>query len=306
MDVALTVDMAARRGAGHRRTVVLGGGGIFFIAWQVAFLNELARQGLVLRDATRFVGTSAGSIVAAIYTGGGIGRFARTMDVLSRAPGVVAALAPAGDLSPSQLRALDSFTTATDCEPETIREIGRAAMAAAAAPASAMRRTARLTIVRRGWPDRSLAITAVDTYTGERLVIDHRAGVPVATAAAASGTVPGLFSPQLIHDRFCMDGGVAGSGIHSDLVAGSQRTLILSLSEAFRALGPRPGGMTQAPGAYDRELDALRESGTEAFVVGPETADMTTLMEPRSVPDALAMGTRQARERGRELADFWR
>ena len=53
MDVALTVDMAARRGAGHRRTVVLGGGGIFFIAWQVAFLNELARQGLVLRDATR-------------------------------------------------------------------------------------------------------------------------------------------------------------------------------------------------------------------------------------------------------------
>ena len=66
MDVALTVDMAARRGAGHRRTVVLGGGGIFFIAWQVAFLNELARQGLVLRDATRFVGTSAGSIVAAL------------------------------------------------------------------------------------------------------------------------------------------------------------------------------------------------------------------------------------------------
>ena len=240
MNVALTVDMAARRGAGHRRTVVLGGGGIFFIAWQVAFLNELARQGLVLRDATRFVGTSAGSIVAAIYTGGGIGRFARTMDVLSRAPGVVAALAPPATcpqpVAGTGLVHDRHRLRAGDDPGDRPGGHGRGRR-----PASAMRRTARLTIVRRGWPDRSLAITAVDTYTGERLVIDHRAGVPVATAAAASGTVPGLFSPvdprPVLHGRRC---GRVGHPQRSG--GGSQRTFILSLSEAFRALGPRPGG----------------------------------------------------------------
>ena len=238
-----------RYGTGTRRGLVLGGGGIYFIAWQVAYLNTLARAGVYLADAERVVGTSAGSMIASVYTGGGLSRFARTVDLLSRAPGLTSRLAPAGRLSASQERALDLFRQADNAEPETIQAIGRAALAAAAAPAAAMRRTARMMIVRHRWPAPSLRITAVDSYTGERIVIDEQTRVPVATAAAASGSVPGLFAPQQVGDRFCMDGGVSGSGTHTDLVAGAHRVVVISLSEAFRSTGPRPGGMTQAPGS---------------------------------------------------------
>lgn len=305
MDLPLPIDFEARYGAGTRRGLVLGGGGIFFIAWQVSYLNTLARAGVDLTRAERVVGTSAGSMIAAIYTSGGLGRFARTVELLSHAPGLVSALAPAGNLKPSQNRALDLFRTADNAEPPTVQAIGRAALAAAAAPAANMRRTATLMIGRRRWPAASLRITTVDAYSGERLVIDHRAGVPIPVAAAASGTVPGLFAPQLIHDRYCMDGGVSGSGIHTDLVAGTKRAFVLSLSEAFRDLGPRPGGLTQRPGAYQAELEALATSGTEVLTVGPEHADLTTLMDPRTVPDAMAMGARQAQADTGRIRAFW-
>lgn len=303
--MALPIDFTARYGSGTRRGLVLGGGGIFFVAWQVSYLNTLARAGVNLAGADRVVGTSAGSIIAGIYTGRRIGRFARIVELLARAPGLVGAMAPAGNLTPSQSRALDLFRDADNAEPDTVRAIGRAALAADAAPAANMRRTAMLMIGRRRFPADSLRITTVDAYSGERLVIDHRADVPIPVAAAASGTVPGLFSPQLIHDHYCMDGGVSGSGIHTDLVAGTERAVVVSLSEAFRDLGPRPGGLTQRPGAYLAELQALADSGTEVLTVGPEHADLTTLMDPRTVPAAIAMGQRQAHADTERIRRFW-
>ncbi len=303
---ALPISFDARYGAGQKRALVLGGGGLYFIAWQVAYLTGLARAGIVLTDADRVVGTSAGSMIASVYTGGGIRRFARTVEWLSKTPGVTAKLAPAGSLAPSQERALALFRNADNADPATVQQIGRAAMAAASAPASSMRRTARMMILRRRWPAPSLQITAVDTYTAERIVIGSRAGVPVAAAAAASGSVPGLFAPQLIGDRFCMDGGVSGTGTHGDLVAGAAKVIVVSLSEAFRGSGQRPGGMTQAVGAYDRELDDLRAAGSDVLAVGPEAADINTLMDPRAVPDALGMGARQAAADVDRIRMFWR
>ena len=301
---SVPLSFESQYGAGLDRGLVLGGGGLFFIAWQVAYLDTLARAGVTLAGAQRVVGTSAGSLIAAVVTSGGIGRFARTVSLLSRAPALTARLAPAARLAPSQQRAWDLFRQATDAEPETVQAIGRAALAAAATPAASMRRTARLMIAHHKWPAPSLQVTAVDTYTGERIVIDHHAQVPVATATAASSSVPGLFAPQLVGDRFCMDGGVSGSGTHSDLVAGADRVVMISLSEAFPS--PRPGGMTQRPGGYQQELDNLQASGSKVLVVGPESADLTTLMDPREVPAALAMGRRQAQEDVDRVRDFWR
>lgn len=302
--LAVPLSFDRRYGAGLDRGLVLGGGGLFFIAWQVAYLDTLARAGVSLAGAQRVVGTSAGSLIAAVLTSGGIGRFSRIVTLLSRAPALTARLAPASQLSGSQQRAMDLFRQAADSEPETIRAIGRAALAAAATPAASMRRTARLMIASHRWPAESLRVTTVDAYTGERIVVDHRAKVPIATATAASSSVPGLFAPQLVGDRFCMDGGVSGSGTHSDLVAGADRVVMISLSEAFPS--PRPGGMTQRPGGYQQELDNVQASGSKVLVVGPESADLTTLMDPREVPAALAMGRRQAQADVDRVREFWR
>ena len=62
--LALPIDMAARYGAGADRVIAMGGGGLYFVAWQVGYLNALARTGVDLGLGERVVGTSAGSVVA--------------------------------------------------------------------------------------------------------------------------------------------------------------------------------------------------------------------------------------------------
>jgi len=52
----------------HRTGLVLGGGGITGIAWELGVLAGLAEAGVDLHDADLVVGTSAGSVVAAQLT----------------------------------------------------------------------------------------------------------------------------------------------------------------------------------------------------------------------------------------------
>lgn len=300
--LALPIDYQARYGDGHRRTAVLGGGGIFFVAWQLSYLRTLERKGIDLGSATRIVGTSAGSVVATLLAGARLAIATRELGLLAKVPSVLAAMAPADGLQPSQQRALDLFRDATDAQPGTVRAIGFAALAADALPAAKLRRTLAGTLALRGWPSAALVTTTVDTYTGERLAVTSAAGVSAAAAAAASSSVPGLFSPQPVGDRRCMDGGVSGSGTHCDLVAGAKRVVVLSLGANRKEAVPM---MTIQPDALQREVAALRDAGSDVLVRGPRTTDLDVLMDPAAVPAAMAEGQGQAEEDAAEFADFW-
>jgi NTE family protein len=300
--LAVPRDFDARYGAGLRRGLSLGGGGLFFVAWQVAYLQELAQRGIELGGAQKVVGTSAGSLVSSVLEAGNLGRLHKELSVLARVPKVIGALAPAGRLNPSQERARDLFGFAEDCEPGTIRAIGHAALAARAPGPSVMPRNVGLILASRRWPSPALNITCVDAYTGERCVVTQSARVPVTRAVAASSAVPGLFTPQPILDRRCMDGGVSGTGTHLDLLAGCERVVVLALTDGE---GFEQGMMTSAPGAIAAELAALRASGSEVFVRMPESMDPMKLMEPTAVPDAVAMGRRQAAADADTLRSFW-
>ncbi len=300
--LAVPISFDARYGAGKKRTLVLGGGGIYFVAWQVAYLNGLAKRGLRLDEAEIMVGTSAGSVVASILANGSLKRFNKQVDWISRVPALVGLLAPASNFHASQLRALDMFRDADNCRPETVRDIGYAALAAHTPTAAEMRRSTGFAIAARGWPSAALKISTVDCYTGERLIATSDSGISAIRAAAASSAVPGIFSPQPIHDRWCMDGGVSGSGTHCDVVAGAQRALIISLSASQSA--PEPT-MTIQPDNLKTELAALQAAGTTAYARGPHKVDMTQLMDPTAVPEALALGDEQAGQDAVELAAFW-
>ena len=295
-------DFTARRGAGHRRALVLGGGGIYFVAWQIAYLRELKRLGVDLESATLMVGTSAGSVVAALTAADKLDRAARQLQFLAKVPALVSAMAPAGTLNPSQQRALDVFSAARDDHPETIRAIGFAALAADAVPPAKIRRSISMLMPAKKWPSEALHITTVDTYTGERLVVRASSGVPVAHAAAASSSVPGIFSPQPILDRRCMDGGVSGSGINSDIAAGAQKVVILALGAGRTAPGP---AMTIAADSVIREREALEASGAQVVVKGPVDFDLAQLMSPLSAGVAMQQGTAKAQEDAAELAELW-
>ena len=128
--LALPRDFSARYGRGLGHTLSLGGGGLFFVAWQVTYLFEMAQRGIDLGGSEHVVGTSAGSVVASVLGAGNISRLHKEIGVLVKWPRVVAALAPASGLHPSQNRALEAFALAADAEPDTIRSIGHAALAA--------------------------------------------------------------------------------------------------------------------------------------------------------------------------------
>ncbi|MDQ6797795.1 MAG: patatin-like phospholipase family protein [Actinomycetota bacterium] len=299
--LARPIDFDARYGAGLRLGVSLGGGGVFFVAWQVAYLHEMAGRGIDLAGADRVVGTSAGALVAAVLEAGRIRRMHAQLTVVARLPKLLGALAPAGNLRPSQLRAAEMFREAPDADAGRIRAIGHAALAAQTSAPPVMARKLGLILASRRWPSGALHITCVDTYTGERCIITEDAGVAIAGAVAASSAVPGLFAPQPIGERRCMDGGVSGSGTHLDLLAGTQRVVVLALTDGR---GVTQSMMTSAAGSTENEFAALRSSGSQVFSRTPASVDPAALMDPAAVPGAIEMARRQAASDADELREF--
>lgn len=302
VQIALPRSMDARYGRGIERGLVLGGGGIWFVAWQTGYLRRLEELGLQLGLADRLVGTSAGSIVASILAGEKLAGFGRTVDLLTRAPGLLARMAASGPLEPSCERALDSFRDARDCQPQTLREIGFAALAARTPTAEVTARNFSVILRMRRWPSSRLHITCVDTFTGERIVVTRSAAVPLARAAAASSAVPGIFAPQPIQDRKCMDGGVAGTGVHLDLVAGARRALVISLVDGSE---PDLAWGTMTPESIRQEFADLQASGTEALRIVPRTQVPEDVMDPRLAVSAVQEGVAQADDDITLLRDFW-
>ena len=301
--IALPRSMDARYGRGIERGLVLGGGGIWFVAWQTGYLRRLEELGLHLGLADRLVGTSAGSIVASILAGEKLGGFARTVDLLTRAPGLLARMTAGGPLEPSCQRALDAFRESRDCEPGTLRAIGFAALAARTPTADATARNFGVILRMRRWPSSRLHITCVDTYTAERCVITRSAQVPLARATAASSAVPGIFAPQPIQDRKCMDGGVAGTGVHLDLVAGARKALVVSLVDGTE---PDLTWGTMTPATIRQEFDDLVATGTEAMRIVPRTEVPEDVMDPLLAVRAAQQGVAQADEDLADVSDFWR
>ncbi|MBL8777566.1 MAG: patatin-like phospholipase family protein [Acidimicrobiales bacterium] len=299
--LARPISFEARYGAGHERALVLGGGGLWFVAWQVAYLHALTERGIPVAKASRVIGTSAGSLVASIVSAGHLRRIAAEVEFLAKVPRLVGALAGEGELHPSQERALELFGNATDAAPATITAIGHAALAAQAPPPDRSRRSMRAVLGMRRWPA-ALHTTAVDAYTGERLVVTQASGLSVARAATASSSVPGIFSPQPLHDRRAMDGGVSGTGIHADLAAGAGRALVISLA----AHAPDDqAGMTNPAGGQRREIAALEATGTQVLLRGPASVDSDVLMDPAQVAAARADGAAQAAEDAEAIAAAW-
>lgn len=305
MDLARPRSFEARYGSGVGRGVCLGGGGTFFVAWQLGYLKTLGDHGLRIDRADRLVGTSAGSIVAATLAHDRIHLLHAESQLMSRVPSVMNDLFPSRVDTPSQQVALNRYVQSADATPATVRSIGHAALAAVTPSAATMTRGLSLVIGER-WTSESLWMTCVDALTGERCVATRASSISVALGAAASSAVPGIFSPQVIGGRKYMDGGVGGTAVHLDLLAGADKALVLSL---YRDPDLTQGMLTLAPGDLDCELRELRASGTEVFFQTPTShpMDVGGLMDPRAVPAAMAMGARQAEEDVDTggLAAFW-
>jgi NTE family protein len=264
--------------------LVLGGGGILGEAWMLAVLAGLEEaSGFDPRTANAFVGTSAGSIVAAALAAG--------IPPRERLGGVPEP-PPASDEAPEQARIAAIV--------EGVLGIGRGAVGLLApaalrvsVPGGALLRRLALGRVPRGrrslrglgralddagarWDGR-LQVSAVDLGSGRRVMFGAP-GAPqarVGTAVEASCAIPGVFTPIEIGGRSYVDGG-AWSPTNMDVLPVERGTEVLALNPT----GSLRGGMGSPVGAFGQvsrsiarfEALALERRGARVRLVAPDAA----------------------------------
>ncbi len=271
------------------RALVLGGGSVAGVAWELGIITGLHEKNVDVRGADIIIGTSAGAMVGAQIISG--------TDLESL---FASQLAPVeqlkerkGEFDPARLKEI--FTRAVaEAGPDikSIRtRIGAYALAAPTVPEAERRASIAARLPSHTWPKPRLLIVAVDTATGEEYIMDRESGVSLVDAVAASCAVPGIRPPVTIAGRRYMDGGMR-STTNADLANGYDHVLILN-----------PLGANEDWMSIIEEAEALEREGSRVLVIEPDAASVTAIgLNPMDLatrqPSALA-----GRAQGRELAD---
>lgn len=292
---------------GLDRTLVLGGGGEYYVAWYCGFLHGLAEANVDLNVAEMIVGTSAGSYAGSALSSGHFTRLRREFDFFGRFPGLFAKLAPVSSPNLSQKRAQEINFNVKDGSPASIQAIGRAALAADnRLNGNGVERLAWLLTddSRTDWPVAKMFTTANDCYTGERLVmgqaVARKNGIPLAHAAAASSSLPGVIGPTLLGQRYCMDGGISRTWAHTDVVAGSRRAIVITLTNGYEG-----SLLTGIPHNIHDEMKALEATGTKGLLIIAGTPPGVNLLDPRQIEPALKAGHERAKLEAPKISAFW-
>jgi NTE family protein len=262
------------------RALVLGAGGVTGVAWELGVLRGLEAGGVPVGDVDLVVGTSAGSLVGAQLTS----RVA--LEELFRAqlepPDPRVDRAVDFDWERIGTAWLQLAQSAVDARDFRAR-IGAMARQAPTAPEAERIEVivSRLTVA--DWPELPLLITAVDTASGEFVVFDRNAGVPLPLAVAASCAVPLVWPPVTIGGRRYMDGGMR-SPTNVDLARDHDAVLVVA-PLASPGMGPLMPGL-------DSELARLPPGG-RVVVILPDEAAMAAI-GPNMLDPALRAGAARA------------
>jgi NTE family protein len=306
-------DDVARGGVG----LALGAGGLIGHAWHAGVLAALAEAGWDARTADVVVGTSAGSVVAALLRAE-----LHPADVYARAVGEP--LSPAGE------RIVATGLGSGPVRPPAFEPPARGRRAPAS-PRVALRAlnpfNPRLGLLAAGglprgatdtamisdgigrlhpgaWPTRPLGLCAVRLRDG-RLVVFGRDDVPatVGEAVAASCAIPGWFAPVQVAGEDHVDGGVH-SPTNVDLLAPLALDVVIASSpmSIARASARRPRA-DQAlrlghRATLSREVARVRRAGTAVVSFQPGPDDLGAMGPPGTAmrPERREPVARQARE----------
>jgi NTE family protein len=293
---------------GLDRTLVLGGGGEYYVAWYCGLFHGLYEQGLDMNALSEMVvGTSAGSYMGSSLTSGHFQRLRREFDFFGHFPGLFAKLAPLSAPGASQQRALTLSASAKDGEIQTLRTIGRAALAADnKVNGEAVERLVALLTgdSRTDWPIAKMFTSAVDCYTGERLIVSQptarKNNIPLAHGAAASSSLPGAIGPTPLGQRFAMDGGICSVPAHVDVVAGSKRAVLITLND-----GMTPPFLTGVPHRLAENIRQVEATGTKVLWIQANPPAGISLVDPNQIAPALRAGYERASIEAPKIKAFW-
>lgn len=280
--------------------LVLGGGGVVGVAWEIGVLSGLADAlGWDPADAAVIVGTSAGSVIGTQLRQG------RTLDDLvdeQRHGGLRIARNDSPAADPDAVLAVFKRWAGPELmDADTARAVGELATALPLADEAAMVESFRAVLASEAWPADDLRITGVSVATGERVAWTADAGVELVRAVTASCAVPGMFPAITIDGDRYLDGGL-WSGSNADLLVGDglpAAVFIGPMGVGATGLGRLSARMLE----HERAL--LATAGTTLAVVEPGdrfTAAGMQLMDPSRRLEALDIGLAEGSAAGDRLA----
>jgi len=275
-----------------KRGLVLAGGGVAGIAWELGVLRGVqdidADLLSSLTAADVVVGTSAGSAVAAQITSGTALDDLYAAQLAEKSSEIEVDI-DLEDLMARFAAAAAGATSAADAR----RRIGALALATPTVSEPARRAAVAARLPAAAWPGRVVLLPAVDAESGEPVIFTRDSGVALADAVAASCAVPGVWPPVTIGGRRYMDGGVR-SATNADLAAGCDRILVIT-------------GAPPPWGSLDGEIELLKPAGVR--VVHADAASLaafgTNPLSPATRGPAARAGRRIGRAQAGDLALFW-
>jgi NTE family protein len=295
---------------GKERGLALGGGGTPLIAWYAGYANALKKAGVDLSSADVVVGTSAGSIFGAMLTSGHLWRLVGEIDLFADFPKLLAEMMPAVQFNPSQLRAQRAELAVRDASPASIQQIGKAAMSSLNPDGIANHyKVTKKLLTSSAWPADGMFTTAIDCYTGQRIVVSKASNVPINVACAASSSAPGQVGPTFVKDRLCMDGGMSQSSTHSDVIAGVKRAIVISLGDGTINEQKQGLRLSSLPNTISQEVKDLESGGTKTkhIVVGlpPGLTKVENLLDPKWIAPYLKFGNDRGIADVAMMKAFW-
>jgi NTE family protein len=239
------------------RAIVLAGGGLTGIGWELGVLLGMQSGGVDVIAWDRIVGTSAGSVVGASLGGpDGLGRLATNLQAVE--PGALSAHEESVDPDLlARIRELwyENASPSTGPDQAARAEIGRLARAFAPERELEFVGVLERVLPTTEWPA-ALVTTAVDATDGSFRTFDAGSDVPLVAAVAASCAVPGVFPTVTVGGRRYMDGGV-GSASNAGLATGHDLVVVVA------PVHPDTPGDHR----YPREVAGLRAAGSRVVEV---------------------------------------
>lgn len=284
----------------RRWGIVLGGGGVVGGAWAVGALQALRDvHGFEPRDADVIVGTSAGSVLAAL-----LGAGATAAELVAKERGEPVRTGPisgftwdieavTGGSRPGIPKFRPGSRALMRSGLGRLRKIPPTAALSGFLPtgSKSLERIAHLieafTPMEQWSPHPQLWIVAMDYDSGQRVAFGQPTAptAPLSLAVQASCSIPAWYEPVVIGGRRYVDGG-AWSATSVDLVAnmGLDEVYVIAPMVSFHL--DRPGHVlarlerawrTQVTKRCLSEVEKVRKGGTDVTVLGPGAEDLSII-----------------------------
>lgn len=262
--------------------LVLAGGGLTGIAWELGVLLGLRENGIdVPHDADLIIGTSAGSVVGTQLSQG------RALAELFQRQ-----LEPdTNEISPhidvetltqvySNMRGGGTQTDDQRCA------IGEIALNASTVDWPTRRAVIQGRVSTDEWPTGNLVLTTIDAHSGEFITWTKDSGVGLIDAVASSCAVAGVWPCVPINGHMYYDGGFRNAA-NASLAAGYDDVWVLA---------PLSG---DASPAVEKEVEQLRDAGANVRYITSDDQAKAAMginsLDPRARGAAAQEGLRQGR-----------